>query len=126
MAHRRGFAREDEANFAGFVVAASAENAYSRYSAYVFAQRQLLLTLARSDRGRVEELLERRSPGVQRDIDAAHEYWSQFRGPATRIARSFNDAYLRTHRVPGGVLSYRRSVELLIAYSRSRGGRLLR
>ncbi|MGD8330920.1 MAG: DUF3810 domain-containing protein, partial [Acidobacteriota bacterium] len=56
MSHQRGFAREDEANFAGYLVAASAPESYARYSAYVFAQRQLLSTLARYDRDRATAL----------------------------------------------------------------------
>ena len=126
MSHQRGFAREDEANFVGYLVAASAPEPYPRYSAYVFAQRQLLSALARYDRDRAAELAGQRLPGVQRDIDAAREYWAQFEGRTSRAARSMNNAYLHSQRVPGGILSYQRSVELLIAYARSRGGWLVR
>jgi hypothetical protein len=126
MAHQRGFAREDEANFVGFLVAASANDHLSRYSAYLFAQRQLLNALARSDMERAIELARQRAPGVQRDIDRIREYWEQFEGPARDAARNVNDAYLRTNRIPAGVLNYNRSLELLVAYARSRGGWLLR
>jgi hypothetical protein len=126
MAHQRGFAREDEANFVGFLVAASANDHLSRYSAYLFAQRQLLNALARSDMERAIELARQRAPGVQRDIDRIREYWEQFEGPARDAARNVNDAYLRANRIPAGVLNYNRSLELLVAYARSRGGWLLR
>jgi len=126
MSHQRGFAREDEANFAGYLAAASSPEPYPRYSAYVFAQRQLLSALARYDRDRAAGLASQRLPGVQRDIDAAREYWAQFEGRTSRAARSMNNAYLHSQRVPGGILSYQRSVELLIAYARSRGGWLVR
>ena len=126
MSHQRGFAREDEANFAGYLAASLAGAPYPRYSAYVFAQRQLLSALARYDRDRARQLAALRLPGVQRDIRAANDYWQQFEGRTSRAARSMNNAYLRTNRVPGGILSYGRSVELLIAYARSRGGWLVR
>lgn len=126
MAHQRGFAREDEANFVGFLVAASTNDDFSRYSAFLFAQRQLLNALARTDQEAAIELARRRFPGVQRDVDAIREYWEQFEGPARDAARNVNDAYLRTNRVPAGVLNYGRSLELLVAYARSRGGSLLR
>jgi hypothetical protein len=126
MSHQRGFAREDEANFAGYLAASFSPDPYPRYSAYVFAQRQLLAALARYDRDRAAELAGQRLPGVQRDIDAAREHWAQFEGRTSRAARSMNNAYLRSQRVPGGILSYQRSVELLIAYARSRGGWLVR
>lgn len=126
MAHQRGLAREDEANFAGYLAAASAPERYARYSAYVFAQRQLLATLARTDRERARELATLRLPGVQRDLIAVREYWARFEGPASDASRSMYDAYLRGQRVPDGVLSYGRSVSLLVAYARSRGGWLVR
>ncbi len=126
MSHQRGFAREDEANFAGYLVASLSAEPYPRYSAYVFAQRQLLAALARHDRDRAGQIAGLRLPGVQRDIRAAAEYWAQFEGTTSRATRSVNDAYLRTNRVPGGIFSYNRSVELLVAYARSRGGWLVR
>jgi hypothetical protein len=126
MSHQRGFAREDEANFAGYLAASLAPEPYPRYSAYVFAQRQLLSALARYDRERASTLAGLRLPGVQRDIRAASDYWAQFEGRTSRATRSMNNAYLRTNQVPGGILSYSRSVELLVAYARSRGGWLVR
>lgn len=126
MSHQRGFAREDEANFAGYLAASLAPEPYPRYSAYVFAQRQLLAALARYDREQAATLADLRLPGVQRDIRAASDYWDQFEGRTSRATRSLNNAYLRTNRVPGGILSYSRSVELLVAYARSRGGWLVR
>ena len=125
MSHQRGFAREDEANFAGYLAASLSDESYPRYSAYVFAQRQLLSALSGYDTDHARELVRQRLPGVQRDIRAANAYWQQFEGHASRTTRSMNNAYLRTNRVPGGILSYNRSVELLIGYARSRGGWLI-
>lgn len=126
MAHQRGYAREDEAGFAGWVTAASSPQPFERYSAYVFAQRQLLGAVAPLDPDRVRELVERRLPGVQRDIDALRAYWERYEGAPSRASRSMNDAFLRSQGVPDGILSYGRAVELLVAYARSRGGWLLR
>jgi hypothetical protein len=124
MAHQRGFAPEDEANFIGYLVAALSPHPYPRYSAAVFAQRQLIFEVARHDREKAAALIDRRLPGVQRDIDAARAYWERFEGPATHAAAGVNDAYLRSQRVEGGILSYSRSVELLVLYARSRGDTL--
>lgn len=120
MAHQRGYAREDEANFVGFLAAALAPDTWPRYSAHVFAHRQLIRAIAIHDPEVAMDLIKRRLPGVQRDIDASNAYWARFAGPARRAAATVNDTYLRTHRVPGGILSYGRSVELLVAWARSR------
>jgi len=125
LAHQRGVAPEAEANFWGYVAAALAPDPTSRYSAYLFAQRQLLALLARFDGERAMTLARTRVPGVARDLQDAAEYWGKFRGRGTRIGRAANDAYLRTNRVAGGVRNYGRSTLLFLAYARERGGRII-
>jgi hypothetical protein len=116
-AHQRGFAPEDEANFMGYLVCATAHDDLARYSAFLFAQRQLLGALLRIDPRRVEDLLPRRMAGVQRDVDFLRAYWNRFRGPARTFSHKVNDAYLRSNRVEGGIESYGRSVDLLLRYA---------
>jgi hypothetical protein len=123
-AHQRGIAPEDEANFLGFLASRLAPDPTSRYSACVFAQRQLLFTLLAFDEDRARKIIETRLPGVQRDVDDLRAYWERHQGRARDISHSLNDAYLRTNRVEGGVASYGRSVELLVAYAETRGGTL--
>jgi hypothetical protein len=126
-AHQRGINPENEANFLGFVAGAAAPNPVARYSAFLFAQRQLLRTMIRAGEESKEEaraLVERRLPGVQRDVNDLNEYWSRYQGRTRRLAHRMNDAYLKSNRVEDGVLAYGRSVELIVAWARSRGGRL--
>ncbi len=124
-AHQRGIHPENEANFLGFLAGLHSTDRVARYSALLFAQRQLLRTLIRNDGTELARpLLERRLPGVQRDVDDLNEFWNRHRGPARRLARTMNDAYLKTNRVEGGVLAYSRSVELIVAWARSREGSL--
>ncbi len=125
MAHQRGVAPESEANFWGFLAAVNAANPHARYSALVFAQRQLMLGLMRQAPDTVARLVQLRSPGVQRDIDDAREYWMRFSGRGTRIGTAVNDAYLRSNRVVGGVENYSHSALLFIAYARARDGKLV-
>jgi len=116
-AHQRGIGPEDEANFLGFLAAASSRDAYARYSACVFAHRQLLRVLLSLDRDRGEEILKLRLPGVQRDIDDLNAYWRKYEGPASEVSERMNDAYLKSNRVEGGVASYGKSVELLLRFA---------
>jgi hypothetical protein len=124
-AHQRGVAPESEANFWGFLSAANSAEPLARYSAFIFAQRQLLVLLAQIDRGLAAEIAQRRLPGVQRDIDDSRRYWRSFRGYGTDLGRSVNNAFLHSNRVQGGVRSYSMSVVLILAYARSRDGNLL-
>ena len=123
-AHQRGFAPEDEANFMGFMAGAAADDPLARYSAYLFAQDQLLGALRAVDRKRAGELVDERLPGVKRDIASEHAFWERFRGPSARAAERANDLYLRSNRVEGGTLSYGRSLALMVEYARRRGGTL--
>jgi hypothetical protein len=125
-AHQRGIHPENEANFLGFLAGISSHDPVARYSALLFAQRQLLRALLSAGaRDEAKELIDRRLPGVQRDVDDLNAYWSRYVGPARRIATRVNDAYLKTNRVHDGVLAYGRSVELIVAWARSRGGHVV-
>jgi hypothetical protein len=116
-AHQRGIGPEDEANFLGFLAGASSRDAYARYSACVFAHRQLLRVLLSLDRERAEQVMKLRLPGVQRDITDLNAYWRKYEGPASQVSERVNDAYLKSNRVEGGVASYGKSVELLLRYA---------
>lgn len=123
-AHQRAVNREDEANFLGWCAAAAATDPLVRYSAAVFAQRQLLRALLAVDEARARALVERRVAGVQRDVDDLREYWRVSEGRTGKLAERMNNAYLRTNRVAEGTASYGRSVELLLAWARRHDGSL--
>ena len=124
-AHQRGVTSEDEANFFGYVVCVHATDPYVRYSGYLFVQRQLLRELGRIDFDRAQELLKKRYPGVQRDVDDEHEYIRRYVGRMTQAGAAVNNAYLRANRVKGGIQSYGQSAWLAVVMSRSNGGSCL-
>ena len=121
-AHQRAFASEDEASFAGFLACLCSGSYYAKYSAYLFAQRQLLREWFRLAPEEARASTLERLPGVQRDLEAAGEFWSRYRGVASQITSFVNDSYLKLHRVKGGIRSYRRSAHLLVLFGRHQGG----
>lgn len=120
QAHQRGITHEADANFLGYLAALWAPHPHAQYSAHAFAARQLLPVLARADRARGRAEAARLLPGVRRDLDDLQAFWAQFEGPLEEVGTRVNDAYLRTQRIPEGVVAYSRSVELLIAFARLR------
>ncbi|UCG85817.1 MAG: DUF3810 domain-containing protein [Gemmatimonadota bacterium] len=124
-AHQRGVGRESEANFWGFLSAARCAEPLAQYSAFAFAQRQLLALLSQLDRDLAAEIAGRRLPGVQRDVDHSRHYWRSLRSRGTEVAQSVNNAFLQGNRVEGGVRDYSMSTMLIISYARSRRGSLL-
>ena len=121
-AHQRGFAGEDEASFAGFLACLYSDSLYARYSAYLFAQRELLREWMRLAPREAQASGLERLPGVQRDLEAVGRFWNRYRGVAWEVTSSVNDAYLKLHRVKGGILSYQGSARLLVLLGRHQGG----
>jgi len=120
-AHQRGIASEDEANFFGYLACACSDDPYVQYSGYLFAQQQLLGELARVDRDRAAAIAAQRYAGVQRDVKAERAFWAKYRGRVSQVSHAVNDAYLKAHRVKGGIDSYQRSAKFLVLFARRNG-----
>ena len=125
QAHQRGVTGEGDASFIGFVAAALAPGKLGRYSAAVWAQRQLSGALARQDRAAYRRLRDAWLPGVRRDLDDLAAFMSRATVLGMRLQTAVNDRFLRANRVPGGVENYGLSTRLLITYVRQNGGVIL-
>jgi hypothetical protein len=121
-AHQRGIAREDEASFLGYLACALSDDAYVRYSGYLFAQDQVLGELRRRDLALTRELVALRSSGVRRDVEAVYAYWRQFRGAASRVSAAINNAYIRSQGDRRGTAAYAASRNLIVLFARANGG----
>lgn len=119
-AHQRFIASENEASFYGFLACIHSDDVFVQYSGYLFAQRQVLRALSRADPIAFSEQIQRRLPGVQRDVDASYAFWTGYAGPVADVSRAVNDAYLRANGVAGGIQSYGRSLQLIVRYARDR------
>jgi hypothetical protein len=118
MAHARGFAREDEANYIGYLACRLHPDPDFRYSGVLAASLYALGALSRADRAARDRLEALRSPGVRRDLDALAAWSARHRGRVESTARRINDAYLRSQGQAEGVRSYGRMVDLLLAERR--------
>ncbi|MCL2817117.1 MAG: DUF3810 domain-containing protein [Clostridiales bacterium] len=113
-AHRRGYSREDEANFLAALAGFSHPDDFFRYSAllesYVYASN----ALARVDKEAYKEISASLCEGAKRDIKNSYDFWKAYEGPVKEIAKKVNDSYLQMSGVSDGVRSYGRVVDLLI------------
>jgi hypothetical protein len=121
-AHQRGVASEAEAGFLGFLAGALAPDPLCRYASAMHAHLWLLAELRSAAPEERQRIAAMRLPGVQRDLQAAAEYYNRFRGVARTVGTAVNNSYLRANRIPGGVRDYRRSTRLLVAYARANRG----
>jgi hypothetical protein len=122
-AHQRGIAREDEANFIGYLACAMSDDAYTRYSGYLFAQQQLLGELVRRDLPRARDLAGLRSNGVLRDLEFIRDFWKQYEGRAARVSEQVNNSYLRSQGERRGIGAYAASRSLIVLFARHNQGR---
>jgi len=120
LAHARGFAREDEANYVGYLACTRHPDSDFRYSGLLAASVYAMNELARVDRAGHLRLDAHRAPGVRRDLAALLAWAERYRGPAERVSQAVNNAYLKTQGQKEGVRSYGRMVDLLIAEERAR------
>jgi hypothetical protein len=120
MAHQRGFAREDEANFIAYLTCKAHEDADFQYSGYLLATIYSMNTLYKYDVESYKELTAKYSEGVKRDLKYHAEFWQQFEGPAEELQERINDTYLKSNKQTDGIYSYGRMVDLLLAEYKSK------
>lgn len=119
IAHHRGFAREDEANFIAWWVGWRSPDPLVAYSCELMAYRIALGRLYAVDGKAALEIHAGAPPGVAADVAAIRAFWhgqpKVVREVFTTVATATNDAYLRSSGHEAGVRSYGRMVDLLIA-----------
>ncbi len=118
MAHQRGFAREDEANYIGYLTSTMHPDIDYQYSGTMAALQYSMNALGRQDIERYRQLREEYGKGVARDFKAWSDYCSRYEGFVSQATDRINDAYLQANSQSDGVQSYGRMVDLLIAHYR--------
>ncbi len=121
MAHQRGIAREDEANFVGYLAAIHHSEAIFRYSGYLEAYIYSMDALYQVSPERWHAVRQLTHRGILRDIAYIHSVWAPYtttNNVIGEISTNVNDWYLKENAVEDGVQSYGRMVDLLIAYQK--------
>ncbi len=120
LAHLRGFMREDEANFIGYLACCRSASPDFRYSGYMLAFVYANNALFSADREEASRIYDDLPEGCKRDLAQNSAYWKQFEGPVKEISQSVNHAYLQANGQEEGVKSYGRVVDLLLAEQRQK------
>ena len=114
MSHLRGFMREDEANFIGYLACLGSEDADYRYSGYLLGWIYAGNALAKVDYEQYVDNYRMLSDAVIADLDANHAFWEQYEGQVAKVQETVNDAYLKVNGQAEGVRTYGRVVDLMI------------
>ena len=116
-AHQLGFAREQEANFVGYLVGIGSENPELRYSTEYFALKSLLRALITEDEDFVKTVIAQYSDEMKRDYQAEKDFVEEYQGPMNTFFAFTNDLFLKTNQQEGAV-TYSYFVDLLVRYER--------
>ena len=116
LSHLKGFMREDEANFIGYLACISSENEAFRYSGYLTGWVYAGNAMARVDRKRYIELTDQLCEGARQDLDENSDFWNRYESRVSEAATRMNDTYLKMNSQADGVKSYGRMVDLMLSY----------
>ena len=116
LAHQRGIAREDEANFVAYLVCIESSEAYIRYSGYLNLFEYVASALARADVNLYKEAIANLSQTARYEMVAYSNFFDKYRDSvASEISGVVNDTYLTIQGTPG-TASYGMVVDLAVAY----------
>ena len=118
VAHQRGLAREDEANFIAWLVCRESADPGHRYSGSLIALSYALGAWHREHSPDSAPALVELDPRIRADLEALHRFWSSRHGPLSKLATVGHDAVLRGLGHEHGVRSYGGVVDLLIGWER--------
>ena len=123
LAHQRGIARENEANFIAFLVCISSSDDYLKYSGYLNIYEYLASDLYALDKELYSGVISRLSPVAIADMRAANSVYQKHKdSPLGRINERLNDAYLKANGTDG-VVTYGYVVRLAVSYYQQQNNR---
>ena len=121
IGHQLGYAKESEANFAGYLSATSSSDPAFRYSAYfdLYLYGRRYVYLADSIKGKqLDSLL---NPGVKNDILELRNFSKRHANPVERVIDFLYSEFLKANEQPSGRVSYSEVIVWVIAYYKKYG-----
>lgn len=117
IGHRMAFAREDEANFAGYLACEASERVDFRYSGYYSAFRYCYNALHRVDPTAAAEVWQGCCGELLTDCAAASAHYDKLENKtASAVYTEVYDTYLKGFSVESGVQSYGEVADLLLTW----------
>ncbi len=121
VAHQLGYAKENEANFVGYLAAASSADTLFQYSVYLdlymYAQRNLFML----DSTKAKYFSKQLIPGVKADLKELKKFNEAHQSPVEPVFKWIYGKYLEKNEQPSGLLTYDEVTGFLIAYYKKFG-----
>ena len=117
LAHQRGIAREDEANFIAFLVCMESDDPYIRYSACLNVYEYVASALRSVNNEYYRSSYQKLPYKIRLEEAAYSRFFEKYRqNVAADISEATNNAYLQSQGAPEGTKSYNLVVDLTVAY----------
>jgi hypothetical protein len=117
MAHQRGIAPENEANFVAFLICIESDDEYIKYSAYFNMFEYLSDALYSADKDAYKSVAKELNEKVREELIAYSDFFDKYRdNVAADVSGSVNNSYLQSQGQTQGTRSYGLVVDLTVAY----------
>jgi len=116
MAHQRGIAREQEANFVAILACLESGLPEYKYSGAMLGFIHLGNALYKYDPDAYSDIFLALPDTVIADIRHNNAYWKQFESEVSEASQAVYDTFLKSYGQELGIMSYGAVVDLLIAY----------
>lgn len=115
--HQLGFAREQEANFIGYLIGVHSTNPELRYSTEYFTLKSLLNFIFDKDPEFVKDVLKNYSPGMKKDRTYEKSFVMKHQGWLDDFFGFTNNLFLQSNQQDGSV-TYSYFIDLLLNYEK--------
>ncbi len=121
MAHQRGIAREDEANFIAFLVCITSDDAFLQYSGYLDVYQSVMNALYSADKELYKDAFQKLCYEAYMDRLSYAEFFKKYADSKTsEVSGALNDSFLHANGQEAGIKSYGMVTDLTVAYYKSK------
>ena len=113
--HQLGFAREQEANFIGYLVGIQSQNTELKYSTEYYTLKSLLNSIIDEDETFVKTVLDEYSEGMKKDRQNEKEFFTKHESYLNQVFSFTNNLFLKTNQQEGSI-TYSYFIKLLVKY----------
>ncbi|MBQ7411332.1 MAG: DUF3810 domain-containing protein [Clostridia bacterium] len=120
LAHQRGIAREEEANFIAFLVCIGSNDKFLQYSGYLDVYQEVMSALYSADKKLYKDASSRLCEKAYYDRVSYSKFFEKYKdSKPAQISGSINDSFLQANGQTAGVKSYGMVTDLAVAYYKS-------
>lgn len=121
LAHQRGIARENEANFIAFLVCINSDDPYIQYCGYMNMYEYVSAALYSASPDMYKDVYLSLPAPAKNELVAYSNFYNKYRdSSAAKVGDSLNDAFLKANGTVEGTRSYGMVVNLAVAYYKNK------